>query len=317
MSKEKESFEFEVEEKGKTVKRGFCVTEATLQQQNEATKEYNRAFRNALESGALLRAKLDDYMRDQGMWDEEQQAKLTELQRALLEKERKIAKGGIRLSVAKDVAIEMSDQRAQIRELLMEKNSLDTSTAEGQADNARFDYLVSATLVYDDSKKPYFKNLADYRNRNTEPVAIEGARRIAQNLYGLDSDHEHKLAENKFLKEFNFVDGDLRLINDDGHLIDREGNLVNDLGRFVDEEGNLIDREGNPVDEDGDYSFDRAPFLDDDGEPIVKAEEKKPEAEEEAETTEEVEAEATEEVEAETTEEVKAEITEETEVADK
>ena len=282
MSKDNDTFELEIEEKGKTVKRAFKISEATLQQQNEATKVYNRAFRDALESGALLRNKLEDYMRSQGMWNDEKQADLELLQKEILDKEKQLAKGGIRLSVAKDAALEMSDKRAEIRAMLMERNSLDGSTAEGQADNARFDYLVSATLVYNDSNKPYFKDLADYRNKNTEAVSLEAARRLAQKLYGLDSNHEQNLAENKFLQEFKFVDKDLRLINKDGKLVDREGNLINEDGRYIDEEGNLIDLDGNPVNEEGDYEFKRQPFLDDDGKPIEdKKEESEPEPQEE------------------------------------
>ena len=282
MSKNNETFELEIEEKGKTVKRAFKISEATLQQQNEATKVYNRAFRDALESGALLRNKLEDYMRNQGMWNDEKQADLELMQKEILDKEKQLAKGGIRLSVAKDAALEMADKRAEIRAMLMERNSLDSSTAEGQADNARFDYLVSATLVYNDSNKPYFKDLADYRNKNTEAVSLEAARRLAQKLYGLDSNHEQNLAENKFLREFDFVDEDLRLLNKDGKLVDREGNLVNEDGRYIDEEGNLIDVDGNRVNEEGDYELKRQPFLDDDGKPIEEAkEESEPEPQEE------------------------------------
>ena len=282
MSKNNETFELEIEEKGKTVKRAFKISAATLQQQTEATKVYNRAFRDALESGALLRNKLEDYMRNQGMWNDEKQADLELMQKEILDKEKQLAKGGIRLSVAKDAALEMADKRAEIRAMLMERNSLDSSTAEGQADNARFDYLVSATLVYNDSNKPYFKDLADYRNKNTEAVSLEAARRLAQKLYGLDSNHEQNLAENKFLREFDFVDEDLRLLNKDGKLVDREGNLVNEDGRYIDEEGNLIDVDGNRVNEEGDYEFKRQPFLDDDGKPIEEAkEESEPEPQEE------------------------------------
>ena len=282
MSKNNETFELEIEEKGKTVKRAFKISEATLQQQNEATKVYNRALRDALESGALLRNKLEDYMRNQGMWNDEKQADLELMQKEILDKEKQLAKGGIRLSVAKDAALEMADKRAEIRAMLMERNSLDSSTAEGQADNARFDYLVSATLVYNDSNKPYFKDLADYRNKNTEAVSLEAARRLAQKLYGLDSNHEQNLAENKFLREFDFVDEDLRLLNKDGKLVDREGNLFNEDGRYIDEEGNLIDVDGNRVNEEGDYEFKRQPFLDDDGKPIEEAkEESEPEPQEE------------------------------------
>ena len=296
MSKDENKFNFEVEEKGKSVDRAFSITEVTLQQQNEATKVYNRAFRDALESGALLRNKLEDYMRNQGLWNDEKQADLELLQKEILDKEKQLAKGGIRLSVAKDTAMEMSEKREEIRTMLMERNSLDGSTAEGQADNAKFDYLVSASLVYNDSNKPYFKDLADYRNRNTEPVALEAAKRCAQKLYGLDSNHEHNLAENKFLKEFSFIDEDLRLINNDGKLVDREGNLVNEDGRYIDEDGNLVDVDGNPVTVEGEYDFERQPFLNEDGKPIESKEtDSEPEPEEEAkveDTGDEVEAEA-------------------------
>ena len=60
MSKDENKFDFEVDEKGKSIGRAFSITEVTLQQQNEATKVYNRAFRDALESGALLPNKLED-----------------------------------------------------------------------------------------------------------------------------------------------------------------------------------------------------------------------------------------------------------------
>ena len=296
MSKDENKFNFEIEEKGKSVDRAFSITEVTLQQQNEATKVYNRAFRDALESGALLRNKLEDYMRNQGLWNDEKQADLELLQKEILDKEKQLAKGGIRLSVAKDTAMEMSEKRIEIRTMLMERNSLDGSTAEGQADNAKFDYLVSASLVYNDSNKPYFKDLADYRNRNTEPVALEAAKRCAQKLYGLDSNHEHNLAENKFLKEFSFIDEDLRLINNDGKLVDREGNLVNEDGRYIDGDGNLVDVDGNPVTVEGEYDFERQPFLNEDGKPIESKEtDSEPEPEEEAkveDTGDEVEAEA-------------------------
>ena len=290
-------FDFELEQKGKTVKRAFKLTEVSLNQQNEATKVYNRAFRDALESGALLRNKLEDHMRQQGIWDDEKQKQLEDVQRAILDNEKKIAKGGIRLKVAKDLALEMADKRVEMRNILMQRNSLDGNTAEGQADNARFDYLVSASLVYSDSGKPYFKDLADYRNRSTEPIAIEAARRLAQLVYGLDSNYEKNLPENKFLSDFDFVDSELRLINKEGNYVDREGNLLNEDGRFVDEDGNLIDKEGNPVTEQGEYKFDQAPFLDDDGNPIVKEEAKAEEETEEPEVKDEEEAESEKEAE--------------------
>ena len=179
-------------------------------------------------------------MRDQGVWDDKKQKKYEKFVNDISEKEDLLKGGGIRLSNAKKIAFELKELRVEFRDLLAERNALDANSVEGQADNARFDYLVSATFVYNDSNKPYFKDLADYRNKNTEAVSLEAARRLAQKLYGLDSNHEQNLAENKFLREFDFVDEDLRLLNKDGKLVDREGNLVNEDGRYIDEEGNLL-----------------------------------------------------------------------------
>jgi hypothetical protein len=246
-------------------------------------------------------------MRTQGLWDDTKQKELEEVQSAILENEKKLAKGGIRLKVAKDLALEMADERVNMRNILMQRNSLDGNTAEGQADNARFDYLVSASLVYTDSGKPYFKDLADYRNRSTEPVALEAARRLAQIIYGLDSNYEKNLPENEFLVEFKFADDELKLVNDKGQHVDREGNLLNEDGRFIDEEGNLIDKEGNPVTEDGQYKFERAPFLDDDGKPLAKEKaEVEEEEEEEPASEDEGEEEASKEAKSESEEKTEA-----------
>jgi hypothetical protein len=49
-----------------------------------------------------------------------------------------LAKGGISLTEAKTVALSMKKTREELRELIAIKTNLDTHTAEGQADNARF-----------------------------------------------------------------------------------------------------------------------------------------------------------------------------------
>jgi hypothetical protein len=159
--------------------------------------------------------------------------------------------------------------RDEIRDLISVRTSLDNHSAEGQADNARFNYLVSVCVVYNDTKEPYFKNMEDYLNRATDPVALIGAQNLANMLYGLDNDYESNLPENKFLKKFKFVDDKLRLIDKKGRLIDSEGRLVDDQGRFIDDQGNFVDKYGNRVDIDGEYIVEPQPFLDENGNPIV------------------------------------------------
>jgi len=256
------------------VEKEFLVKSPTLDNQREAQKVYNQAFTDAIKSKSVVRAKLDELLEDQGLWNSEKQAKFTLLQKELLEGEKRLAKGGFSLNEAKDLAVKMKKIRDDIRDLISVRTSLDNHSAEGQADNARFNYLVSVCVVYNDTKQPYFNNMEDYLNRSTDPVALMAAQNLANMLYGLDNDYESNLPENKFLKKYKFVDDKLRLIDKKGRLIDGEGRLIDESGRYVDDSGGFVDKFGNKVDALGEYVVETQPFLDDNGQPILIEEEK-------------------------------------------
>ena len=249
--------------------REMSIRSPSLQDQKEGTKVYNQSFSEALKAKAVVRARLDDILVEQGLWDAVKQAQFTKYQSDILESERKLAKGGISLSEAKSLALEMKKNRAELRELIAVKTSLDTHTAEGQADNARFNYLVSACTVYNDTKEQYFKNYEDYLNKSGDPISVLAAQNLANMIYGLDNDYEEKLPENKFLKQYKFVDDQLRLINKEGRLIDEKGRLIDENGRFINTDNQFIDKDGNLVDKEGDYIIEFTPFLDDEGKPII------------------------------------------------
>lgn len=187
-----------------------------------------------------------------------------------------MAKGGFSLKEAKNLAIEMKKTREEVRELISVRTSLDNHSAEGQADNAKFNYLVSSCVVYKENNQKYFNGLEDYMNRSDDPAALLGAQKLANMIYGLDNNFEKNLPENKFLQKYKFVDDKLRLINKDGKLVDIEGRLIDENGRFINEKGEFVDKYGNRVDKDGEYVVDSQPFLDDDGKPIVIDNEAKP-----------------------------------------
>lgn len=246
----------------------------SLNDQREAQKVYNQAFTDAIKSKSVVRAKLDDLLKDQGLWSDEKQAQFSLLQKDILEGEKRLAKGGFSVNEAKDLAISIKAKRDEIRDLISVRTSLDNHSAEGQADNARFNYLVSVCVVYNDTKELVFKDMEDYLNRSTDEVSILGAQNLANMLYGLDNDYESNLPENKFLKKYKFVDDQLRLVDKKGRLIDAEGKLIDSDSRFIDEEGNFVDKFGNRVDKNGDYVVEQEPFLDENGKPIILDEEK-------------------------------------------
>ena len=250
------------------------VVDPTAKDRNEAQLHYLKAFRRALENGAILRQKLEDYLRDQQIWDEEKETRYSEIVKEIADGEKRLSAGGIKLAEAKDIALSMRDARNEFRVLVAERTSMDANTAEAQADNASFNYLVYSCIVDPDNGKRVFNSLDDYEENADEPFAAKAAAALADKLYQLDPDYEKGLPENKFLVEYKFADEKLRLLNKEGKLVDEEGRLLNENGRFINDDGQLIDIDGNLVDEEGEFIADFVPFLDDDGKPVVLEEKK-------------------------------------------
>jgi hypothetical protein len=244
------------------------IKASTLADQRESQKIYNQAFSDAVKSGSIVRAKLDDLLKEQGLWDDKKEIQFKTLQKQILDNEKKLAKGGISLKAAKNIALSIQKLRNDLRDLISVKTNLDSHTAEGQADNARFNYLVSSCVVYKNNGNKYFKNYEDYLNRAADPVSIIAAQKLASIMYGLDNDFEKKLPENKFLLKYKFVNDSLDFVDDKGRLVDEEGRLIDKNGRFINEEGKFVDKDGSPVDESGDFVLEFEPFLDDNGKPI-------------------------------------------------
>lgn len=256
----------EVERDGQKVKLAVIRPDSRVVQ--EGQKVYNRAFREALESGAILHARVEHYMREQKLWDDTKAEELKRLSTIVTEGEKKLSRGGIKLSEARKIALDMRQARVDVMRLTETQLTLRTNTAEGQAENARFNYFVSTCTVYQDTGKSYFASLEDYLERAKEESAFEACQALAQLVGGYDEEQDKELPENAFLLKYKLVDDKLRLINTDGHLVDSQGRLIDDQGYFVhyDEQGKKqrVDRDGNSLNEKGDYVFEDAqPFEDD------------------------------------------------------
>jgi predicted RNA-binding protein Jag len=249
----------------------LAVLRPTSKQQKQAQIHYNALFAELITQPkpAILREALDDVARKQGLWSDEKQAEYIKLLDEFNELELKLDKGGIKLSEAKHMALRMKTLRQKMRQMRSWSTRLDALTAQGQADNHSFNYLVSECTVYNETGNKYFKNLDDLTNRDEEEATVQAAKYLAEILYDFDSNAERKFPENKFLLDYKLVDDQLRLVNQDGKLIDEQGRLIDENGNLVDSNGNLIDERGNKVNTDGDFIVDRKPFLDDEGKEIT------------------------------------------------
>ena len=280
------SNEFMTKVDGKDVT--FKVNSPSFDNQREAQKIYNRAFSDSVNSGSIIRARLDEIMEEQGLWDEDKQKELIDVQTKINHGEKTLASGGISLDKAKQIAINMRTEREKLKLLLATKNNLDNNTAEGQADNAKFNFLVSCCVVYKDTDKPYFQGYEDFLNKANSTVAIQGSFKLGNIVYGLSEDFEKELPENEFLTSYGFVDNNLNLVDKKGRLVDTEGRLIDAAGRFINESGEYVDIDGNPVNVDGSYTTEFKPFLDESGKPVTldnKEPEKKPRAKKTKKTT--------------------------------
>lgn len=289
MEKSERSFEG-LDKNGKTVK--VILKSPDTADHKNAQKLYNQAFRMALESGGLLRQKLDDYAEEQGIWNEQKQKQNDEYVERINAMEELLQKGGIRLAEAKKIAMDLKNLRVEFRSFLAERNSLDQISVEGQADNAKFAELVRICMLDPATKKPFFMTQEDYDTSADEPWVLEASSELASIIYGLDPDYDNNLTENKFLKEFDFVNEDLAPINKDGHLVDLDGRLINEDGRYVayreDGDQYFVNREGAEVvqtsGDDGEWVrkdlAERMPFLDENDKPIISAKKEDVEKEE-------------------------------------
>ena len=265
---QKEVFEVELEG-GAVVK--LAVMRPNYKHQEQAQKVYNKAFKNAIESGAILRDRINIVMQEQGLWTAEKEKSFQDLRKALLDNEKKLAQGGLKLwAEARPIAIQMRKDRIAMQLLVAERNNVDVNTAESQAENAKFNYLVSACTVYNDTGKPFFASYENYLERMAEPVSIHAATTLGKFVYGVADDYATKFAENKWLTKYKLVDEKLRLINKEGKLVDEDGHLIDEQGRRINAEGQPIDDDGTPYDAiTNDYIVETKPFIDDEtGEPV-------------------------------------------------
>ena len=251
----------------------YAVTRPTVKQQQEANKLRSKTFNEALRNGDLLRDQLDSELRKRGDWNDDREAGYQSLRKEVLDYELALKKGGIKLSRAKELALEMADKREEMVGMLSSRTELDNNTCEGQADSARFNCLFAVCLVYEETGEKYFPGgLEEYTAAANDDVAVKGATEFYYLISGTEN-LDDTLPENTFLKKFNFTDEQNRLIDTDGRLITRDGKHIDKEGRYIrwNDDGSsvFVDSEGKELNDEGEYDVETSPFLDEDGKPIV------------------------------------------------
>ena len=243
------------------------VRTPTLPEINEAQMEYNKAFQLFIgkKSQAPLRIEMQRLLEERGIWTPTKQEEYVKLSEKINEKVFSLLKGNMKKSEGRALALEIKGLREELTTLNSARNILDGSTAEAQAEQCRFNWLVSTCTVYPDKGQPVFKDLQDYLNSATEEHAQESAKQFSILQYGLDPDFIKKLPENAFLIKHGFArEKDARLVNASGQFINIEGKVIDEDGFLLNEDNQRVNMQGIPIDKMGTPIVDNpAPFLDD------------------------------------------------------
>jgi|LULM01.1.fsa_nt_gb hypothetical protein len=250
----------------------YAVRVPTVDEIRKANGVRATTFNESLGRGDLLRDQLEGELRNRKLWNDKREEEYQTLRQEVLDGEFKLQKGGIKLSEARQIALDMSQKRNSMIGLLSSRTDLDSNTCEGKADAARFNYLFACCLVYDETEEPYFpRNIDDYLVNQDDPVAIVGATEFYYLISGNDN-VDQNLPENKFLQKFKFVDNEMRLVDNEGRLITEDGKHIDENGNFIkwEEDGTYtkVDPTGRAVNAAGDFDVEHSPFLNDDGEAI-------------------------------------------------
>ena len=253
----------------------ICVVSPTHKMIQEANLIYNMKIASCIRDGQesnerlLLRAEVEDYLIKTNVWSNTDKLKMEEFGMGIRARELMLKKGGLKISEGRQIAIEMNELRNQMLQLYTKRQQLDSATIESAAENHRFNFLASQCILNKLTEKPCYKNFNDYLSRSHEIVAMEGAKKLAKMLYGLEENIKSSIFEIKWLKKAGFINEEGKYTDRNGQLTDKDGRHINKDGRYINEEGNLIDKSGNFVDEKGDFIIEPKPFVDDDtGNPI-------------------------------------------------
>lgn len=247
----------------------ICVVSPSHKMIQDANLIYNIKVASCIRDGQvsgerlLLRAEVEDYLSKTGVWSNADKLQLEQMGMQVRAIELILRKGGLKISEGRQLAIEMNELRGQMLQLYAKRQQLDSATIESVAENHRFNFLASKCILNKLTEKQYYKDINDYLNRSHETVAMEGAKKLAKIVYGLEDNIRNSLFEIKWLKKAGFINEDGKYTDRNGKLTDKDGRHINEDGRYINEEGNLIDRSGNLVDNKGDFTVEFKPFIDD------------------------------------------------------
>lgn len=220
--------------------RPILIKDPTMEQDKKAREIYLNTYnqlRLDKSNGFMPKAKIKDLMRELGVWDDEQEKRVQETSKKINELLQPLNEGGISLQDMKNRAYEAQILRNRLGMLFSVVTEYESNFSyESKADDAKFEYLLYNCAYYEDTGEKVFKNVEEYNSCSDHDLINSVTSALSRHLYGDFKELYKELPESKFLIDYGFLDEDLK----------------------------PTEKISSPVES----SF--KPFLDDDGNPIIK-----------------------------------------------
>ncbi len=164
-----EGMEFEAVVEGKDAKLKILVENLDIERKCDT--EYHIAYTQLMKKGILPRASLEKEMKELGIWSEQDEKLLTDLQNKII---------GLQISLEASnthedglvLAGQMGGLRADCLKLVEAKASVLSNSCESLADSIRRDAYIAYATVYADTNKKVFRDYHDFLLRSHEPVVF-------------------------------------------------------------------------------------------------------------------------------------------------
>ena len=182
----------------------------------------------------LLRCEVDEFLREQGVWSDKDQAKVDTINEKIDTGLAKLKKGGIKLSEGREISIKITEARQELVSVMQKRQIFDNATIESLADDEKVDYLIYACTLNSEDGQNYWGSFDDMKEDKGSDVYRGASEASMSVLYGINEDFEKNLPENKWLKKYNFIDESLSFIDrKTGEFVDRKGRPISELQEDV------------------------------------------------------------------------------------
>lgn len=205
----------------------------------EDTEESNR-IRASVVAGCvrsqkqiLLRSEIEDYLTKNNIWTSEHQSQLVSIQNDIANMLDKLRKGAIKLSEGRKIAIEITQKRAELMQLMLKRQVFDDATVESLAERSEKEYLLFASTINLETGERHWESFDDMKQDRNSEVYSAALNNFDELVYGVEA-YERNLPEIKWLKKYDFVDEKLNFIDrKTKEFVTQDGKPVQEMEKEV------------------------------------------------------------------------------------